>query len=67
MTELQDAIVSDQIAAHEQDARRCPGCGAARGVKGHRPLTCRTVFGSVQVEAVRLRRCSCGNDPMAAN
>ena len=35
MTKLQDAIVADQIAAHEKDARCCPGCGSARGVKGH--------------------------------
>jgi hypothetical protein len=67
MTELQDAIVADQIAVHEQDARCCPGCGSARGMKGHRPLTCRTVFGTVHAKAVRLRRCACGNDPAAAN
>ena len=67
MTELQDAVVADQIAAHEQDARCCPACGTVRGVKGRRPLTCRTVFGTVHAKAVRLRRCTCGNDPVAAN
>lgn len=65
MTELQDAVVTDQIAAHEKEARCCPGCGAARGVRGQRPLTCRTVFGTVHAKAVRLRRCPCGQDRVA--
>ncbi len=62
---LQAAIVADQVAAHETTARRCMGCGAARSVRGHRPLTCRTAFGTVQLEAARLRRCGCGSDVVA--
>ena len=64
---LQTVIVASQVAAHEKEERRCAGCGAARGVRGHRPLTCRTVFGIVPAKAVRLRRCECGRDPIAGN
>jgi hypothetical protein len=67
LTDLQAAIVADQIAAHEIEERRCRGCEAARLVKGHRSLTCRTVFGTVQAKALRLRRCACGRDPSAGN
>ena len=67
LTDLQAAIVADQIAAHEIEERRCRGCKAARLVKGHRSLTCRTVFGTIQTEALRLRRCACGRDPSAGN
>ena len=67
LTDLQTAIVADQIAAHEIEERRCRGCKAARLVKGHRSLTCRTVFGTIQTEALRLRRCACGRDPSAGN
>src|SRR5271169_6486452 len=54
-------------SGHEREERCCGSCGAARHVKGHRPLTCRTVFGSVQVEALRLRRCGCGEDSVAGD
>jgi hypothetical protein len=67
LAELQAAIVADQVAAHEREERCCGSCGAARRVKGHRPLTCRTVFGTVQVEALRLRRCGCGKDSVAGD
>jgi hypothetical protein len=67
LTELQTTIVADQIDAHEIEERRCRGCEAARPVKGHRSLTCRTVFGTVQTKALRLRRCACGQDPAAGN
>jgi hypothetical protein len=67
LAELQAAIVADQVAAHEREERCCGSCGAARRVKGHRPLTCRTVFGTVQVEALRLRRCGCGEDSVAGD
>ena len=62
---LQSAIVADQVAAHAAASRRCTACGTARRVRGHRPLTYRTAFGAIRVEAERLRRCGCGGDPAA--
>jgi hypothetical protein len=64
LAELQAAIVADQVAmaAHEKEERCCGNCGAARRVKGHRQLTCRTVFGTVQVKALRLRQDSVTGD-----
>jgi hypothetical protein len=64
---MQAAVVADQVAAHAAASRRCAACGAARRVKGHRPLTCRTAFGTVRVEVARLRRCGCGRDPAAGD
>ena len=67
LTEIQAAIVADQIAGYETQARHCGGRGTARTMKGRRPLTCRTVFGIVQTQALRLRRCSCGEDLTAGD
>lgn len=64
---VQAMIVADQAAAYAAASRRCAACGAARRVKGHRPLTCRTAFGTVRLEAERLRRCECGADPVAGD
>jgi hypothetical protein len=56
LTDLQAAIVADQIAAHENEERSCRGCKAARPVKGHRSLTYRTVFGTIQTKAALRER-----------
>ena len=63
LAELQAAIIADQVAAHEREGRCCGSCGAARRVKGHRPLICRMVFGTVQVEVLRLRSPGFGSRP----
>ena len=67
LAELQAAVVSEQVAAHEAAARCCTACGMARGIKGHHPLTCRTIFGTLPLTATRLRRCRCGADPAAGD
>ena len=67
LAELQAAVVAEQVAAHEIAARRCLACGMDRGIKGHRPVTCRTAFGSLPLTALRLRRCRCGADHAAGD
>lgn len=64
---LQAAIVALQATAHAAASRCCAACGAPRRLKGHRPLACRTAFGTVRIEAERLRRCGCGADPAAGD
>lgn len=64
---VQATVVAGQIAVHAVAARRCATCKVARRMRGHRPLTCRTVFGTVRIEAERLRRCGCGADPAAGD
>lgn len=63
LAELQGAVVAEQAAAYERASRSCPSCGTGRGVKDHRPITCRTAFGTLPIQAARLRRCRCGADP----
>lgn len=67
LAELQAVIVSMQVAAHEAAARTCRACGTDRGIKGHHPITCCTVFGTLPLKAMRLRRCRCGADPAAGD
>lgn len=67
LSELQAAVVTEQIAAHEEAARRCLACRTDRGIKGHHPLTCRTAFGTLPLTATRLRRCRCGADCVAGD
>ena len=67
LAELQAAVVAEQVEAHEATARRCLACGTDRGIKGHQPLTCRTVFGTLALTATRLRRCRCGADRAAGD
>lgn len=63
LAELQRAVVAEQVAAHESASRSCPACRTDRGIKDHRPITCRTAFGTLAIQAARLRRCRCGADP----
>ena len=36
-------------------------------IKGHSPLICRTIFGTLPLTAIRLRRCRCGADHAAGD
>ena len=67
LAELQAAVVAKQVGAHEAAARRCMAYGTNRGIKDHHPLTCRTVFGTLPLSAMRLRRCRCGADRVAGD
>ena len=67
LAQLQAAVVAEQVAAHERAARPCPTCDVPRSIKDHRPLTCRTAFGTLPLTVVRLRRCRCGGDHEAGD
>lgn len=67
LAELQEAVVAEQVAAHEQAVRPCPACGTDRGVKDRRPIICRTAFGTLPIRAARLRRCGAAPIPLRAD
>src|SRR3712207_6286997 len=56
---LQASMVRTQLAEHAGLGRVCPGCQAALRVKDRRPRRLQTLFGTVEVEAPRLKACPC--------
>lgn len=57
-------VLHDTVAEFLEANRRCPGCGRRLGLKGHRTITFRTLFGNVALDSPRLRRCRCASgDP----
>ena len=56
---LQASMVRTQLAEHVALDRVCPGCQAVLRVKDRRLRRLQTLFGTVEVEAPRLRLCPC--------
>jgi hypothetical protein len=56
---LQAAMVRRQLAEHVDLGRVCPGCQAVRPIKDRRPRRLQTLFGTLEVEAPRLKACPC--------
>src|SRR5215213_5638404 len=52
-------MVRTQLAEHAGLGRVCPGCRAALRVKDRRPRRLQTLFGTLEVEAPRLKACPC--------
>jgi hypothetical protein len=44
----------------------CPTCGRARGVKDHKAIIFRTLFGKLKLASPRLRRCPCQDSGQAS-
>jgi hypothetical protein len=57
--ELQRQIVSRQIAAFLSTRAVCTSCGRRRGIKDHKTIVFRTLFGNLELASPRLRRCPC--------
>ena len=56
---LQASMVRTQLAEHVAQGRLCPECQAVLRVKDRRLRRLQTLFGTVEVEAPRLRLCPC--------
>jgi hypothetical protein len=59
LLELQRQVVSRQIAAFLTSRAACPSCGRIRGIKDHKTVVFRTLFGKLEFRSPRLRRCPC--------
>jgi hypothetical protein len=59
LLEVQRQIVTCQIAAFLGPRVACPSCGRARGIKDHKTIAFRTLFGKLELTSPRLRRCPC--------
>jgi hypothetical protein len=59
LLELQRQVVSRQIAAFLATRATCPNCGRLRGMKDHKSVVFRTLFGKLELASPRLRRCPC--------
>ena len=56
---LQASITSAQTAAVAGRKRACPCCRRLRGLKDHRTITVRTLFGKLALPSPRFERCRC--------
>ncbi len=56
---LQASMVRTQLAGHVAQGRVCPECQAVLRVKDRRPRRLQTLFGTLEVEAPRLKTCPC--------
>jgi hypothetical protein len=59
LLEVQRQILGRQIAAFLASRVACPSCGRARGIKDHKTISFRTLFGRLELASPRLRRCPC--------
>jgi hypothetical protein len=59
LLEVQRQVVSRQIAAFLASRTPCPTCGRRRGIKDHKTIVFRTLFGKLELVSPRLRRCPC--------
>ena len=59
LRELQQQVLERQVAAFLSSRAACPACGRAWGIKDHKPLRFRTLFGKLELASPRLRRCRC--------
>ena len=66
LLELQRQVLSRQIAAFLASRTPCPACGRSRGVKDHKTIVFRTLFGKLELASPRLRRCPCRQGGQAA-
>jgi hypothetical protein len=66
LRELQRQVLERQIAAFLGSRVACPSCGRARGIKDHKSLTFRTLFGKLVLASPRLRHCPCAPQEQAS-
>ena len=66
LLELQRRLVIRQIAAFLASRAACLSCGRPRGIKDHKTVVFRTLFGNLELPSPRLRRCPCQHDGQAS-
>jgi len=66
LVELQRQVLTRQIAAFLAARTPCPTCGRPRGIKDHKTIVFRTLFGKLELASPRLRRCPCQHTGQAS-
>jgi hypothetical protein len=59
LVKLQASMLCDQVAGYAAHHRACVACGALQPLKDRRTRRLQTLFGTVEVEAPRVRMCRC--------
>jgi hypothetical protein len=63
---VQRQVLNSQIATFLAARVPCPTCRRPRGVKDHKTIVFRTVFGTLELVSPRLRRCPCQHGGQAS-
>jgi hypothetical protein len=66
LVQVQHQVLTRQIAASLASRTPCPSCGRRRGIKDHKTLVFRTLFGKLKLASPRLRRCPCQHSGQAS-
>jgi hypothetical protein len=66
LRQVQRQIVTRQIAAFLAARTPCPSCRRPRGIKDHKGILFRTLFGKLELVSPRLRRCPCQDSGQAS-
>lgn len=56
---IQETMTIHQAEEYTSQQRNCPSCNRPRSIKGHNPLTYRTLFGTLHFQSPRLLECTC--------
>jgi transposase len=59
LAKLQASLLCGQVNEYAAHCRVCPACGVLRPLKDRRTRRLQTLFGTVEVEAPRIRVCRC--------
>jgi hypothetical protein len=62
LLELQRQVVTRQVAAFLANRAACQSCGRLSGIKDHKTIVFRTLFGNLELVSPRVRRCPCQHD-----
>ena len=59
LAKLQASMLCGQVAEYAAQCRVCPACGVLQSLKDRRTRRIQTLFGTVELEAPRIRVCRC--------
>ncbi|MBC8168085.1 MAG: ISKra4 family transposase, partial [Bryobacteraceae bacterium] len=57
--DVQQSMVTSQVAGYIQGQRQCPKCSVRRAQKGRHKIVFRTLFGKLRLDSMRLHHCDC--------
>ena len=57
--DVQQSMVTSQVAEYIQGQRQCPRCSVRRSQKGRHEIVFRTLFGKLRLDSMRLHHCDC--------
>lgn len=56
---VQSTLVFEQVKEYADIFRLCTCCGKSRRIKDYYPITCRSLFGKINLKCPRVIECSC--------